>query len=108
MEENIHRMLVLENLSFDRGENRGLGALVALLGSQGDKNSGLLTQPRALSTIQPSLEPTWVGGGGGWVTRAFPGKTLLVFALLHSVFQGQMCLLLQVFLDFLLLHSSPL
>ena len=58
-------MLVLENLSFDRGENRGLGALVALLGSQGDKNSGLLTQPRALSTIQPSLEPTWVGGGGG-------------------------------------------
>ena len=38
----------------------------------------------------------------------FPGKTLLVFALLHSVFQGQICLLLQVFLDFLLLHSSPL
>ena len=33
------------------------------------------------------------------------GKTLLVFALLHSVFQGQICLLLQVFLDFLLLHS---
>ena len=37
----------------------------------------------------------------------FLGKTLLVFALLHSVFQGQVCLLLQVFLDFLLLHSSP-
>ena len=36
------------------------------------------------------------------------GKTLLAFALLHSVFQGQICLLLQVFLDFLLLHSSPL
>ena len=32
----------------------------------------------------------------------------LVFALLHSAFQGQICLLLQVFLDFLLLHSSPL
>ena len=31
----------------------------------------------------------------------FLGKT-------HSVFQGQICLLLQVFLDFLLLHSSPL
>ena len=30
----------------------------------------------------------------------FLGKTLLVFALLHSVFQGQICLLLQVFLDF--------
>ena len=38
----------------------------------------------------------------------FLGGTLLVFALLHSVFQGQICLLLQVFLDFLLLHSSPL
>ena len=33
----------------------------------------------------------------------FLGKTLLVFALLHSVFQGQICLLLQVFLDFLML-----
>ena len=30
------------------------------------------------------------------------GKTLLAFALLHSVLQGQSCLLLQVFLDFLL------
>ena len=36
------------------------------------------------------------------------GKTLLALALLHSVLQGQICLLLQVFLDFLLLHSSPL
>ena len=35
------------------------------------------------------------------------GKTLLAFALLHSVFQGQICLLLQVFLDLLLLYSSP-
>ena len=34
-------------------------------------------------------------------------KLLLAFALLHSVLQGQICLLLQVFLDFLLLHSSP-
>ena len=38
----------------------------------------------------------------------FLGKTLLAFALLHSVLQGQICLLLQVFLDFLLLHSSSL
>ena len=29
------------------------------------------------------------------------GKTLLAFALIHSVLQGQICLLLQVFLDFL-------
>ena len=35
------------------------------------------------------------------------GKTLLTFALLHSIL-CQICLLLQVFLDFLLLHSSPL
>ena len=37
-----------------------------------------------------------------------PGKTPLAFALLHSALQGQICLLLQVFLDFLLLHCSPL
>ena len=36
------------------------------------------------------------------------GKTVLVFALLHSVFQGQICMLFQVFLDFLLLHFSSL
>jgi len=35
------------------------------------------------------------------------GKTLLAFVLLHFVLQGQICLLLQVSLDFLLLHSSP-
>ena len=42
-----------------------------------------------------------------WLVCSF-GKTILGFALLHSVFQGQICLFLQVFLDFLLLHSSPL
>ena len=36
------------------------------------------------------------------------GKTLLAFTLLYSIPQGQICLLLQMFLDFLLLHSSPL
>ena len=36
------------------------------------------------------------------------GKTLLAFALLYSILQGQICLLLQVFLDFLLLYFSPL
>ena len=35
------------------------------------------------------------------------GKTPLAFALLHPVLQGQICLLLQVFLDFLLLHLVP-
>ena len=33
---------------------------------------------------------------------------LLAFSLLHFVLQGQISLLLQVSLDFLLLHSSPL
>ena len=36
------------------------------------------------------------------------GKTLLDFDLLHFVHQGKTFLLLQVSLDFLLLHSSPL
>ena len=38
-----------------------------------------------------------------WPVRSL-GKTLLAFALLHSVLQGQICL----FLDFLLFHSSHL
>ena len=36
------------------------------------------------------------------------GKTLQAFDLLHFVLQGQICLLFQVSLDFLLLHFSPL
>ena len=42
-----------------------------------------------------------------WPVRSL-GKILLAFVLLHSVLQGQIFLLLQVSLDFLLLHSSPL
>jgi len=42
-----------------------------------------------------------------WPVRSL-GKTLLAFALLHFVLQGQICMLLQVALDFLFLHSSPL
>ena len=39
----------------------------------------------------------------------FLGKALLIFALLLSTFQGQICLLLQVFLDFLLFaFQSPI
>ena len=40
------------------------------------------------------------------MTSVFSGKSLLAFALPHCVLQGQTCLLLQVSLDFLLLHSS--
>ena len=46
----------------------------------------------------------WNAKVGSQETPGVTGK----FAPLHSAFQGQICLLLQVFLDFLLLHSSPL
>ena len=42
-----------------------------------------------------------------WIVHSL-GKTLLAFALFHSVLQGQTCLLLQGSLNFLLLHSSSL
>ena len=48
----------------------------------------------------------------GWGCLLWPvhslGKTLLAFALHHFELQGQTYLLLQVSLDFLLLHSSSL
>ena len=57
----------------------------------------------------PCVEPSRVIGRGCllWPVCSL-GKTLLAFALLHFVLQGQICLLLQVSLDFLFLHSSPL
>ena len=39
------------------------------------------------------------------MTSVFSWQILLVFALLNSVLQGKICLLFQVFLDFLLLHK---
>ena len=42
------------------------------------------------------------------MTSAFSWQNSVAFALLHFVLQGQICLLFQVSLDFLLLHSSPL
>ena len=41
-----------------------------------------------------------------WPVRSL-GRTLLAFALLHFVLQGQACLLLEISLDFLLWHFSP-
>ena len=61
----------------------------------------LLLFPWVMKTLSKSLASLL------WPVDSL-GKTLLAFALLHSVFQDQICLLLQVFLDFLLLHSSPL
>ena len=49
-----------------------------------------------------------VGKGCLLWTACSLDKTLLAFALLPFVLQGQTCLLIQVFLDFLLLHSNPL
>ena len=54
------------------------------------------------------IAPCVVGSGCLlWPARSL-GKTLLAFALLHFVLQGQICPLLQVSLDFLLLHSGPM
>ena len=39
------------------------------------------------------------------MTSAFSWQNSVSLALLHFVLQGQICLLLQVFLEFLLLHS---
>ena len=41
-----------------------------------------------------------------WPVRSL-GKTLLAFALLHFVLQGQSCLLLQIFLDFYVCIPVP-
>ena len=49
-----------------------------------------------------------VGKGYLLWTACSLDKTLLAFAQLPFVLQGQTCLLLQAFLDFLLLHSNPL
>ena len=42
------------------------------------------------------------------MTTAFFWQNSVSLCLLHFVLQGQTCLLLQVSLDFLILHSSPL
>ena len=42
------------------------------------------------------------------MTSTFTCQNSISLCLASSVFQGQICLLLQVFLNFLLLHSSPL
>ena len=42
------------------------------------------------------------------MTSVLSWQTLLAFDLLHFVLQGQICLLIQVSLDYRLLHSSPL
>ena len=55
-----------------------------------------------------SQEIPGVTGKFGLEYKMKQGKTLLAFALLHSVLQDQIGLLLQVFLDFLLLYSSRL
>ena len=57
----------------------------------------------------PCVESSHVFGRGFllWTVWSL-GKTLLAFALLHFVLQGQIFMLIQVSLDFLLLHSNPL
>ena len=66
-----------------------------------------ITLPTKVHLVKYMVFPVVMYGCESWTVKKF-GKTLLVFALLHSVFQGQIYLLLQVFLDFLLLRSSLL
>ena len=57
------------------------------------------------SRVSMGLFFTLVCSFSGWTEQGIA----VAFALLqNSVLQGQICLLFQVFLDFLLLHSSPL
>ena len=52
---------------------------------------------------------SWVVGRGCLLWPACSlDKTLLAFAVLHFVLQGQTCLLLQISLDFVLLHFNHL
>ena len=51
----------------------------------------------------------WGGSGEGECqVQGVRGREAHLGSFTLSAFQGQICLLLQVFLDFLLLHSSPL
>ena len=61
---------------------------------------------KALLTLERGVFSYVVGRGCLLWSVCSLGRTLLAFALLHSVLQGQICLLLQVFLDFLLLRGS--
>jgi len=70
------------------------------------EKSSHLYHTNLFSVCCPSLL-IWVMHNNIWPVCSLC-KTLLAFALLHSVLQGQICLLLQVFLDFLLFHSNPL
>ena len=62
----------------------------------------LISDQLVMSTCR---DISWVVGKG---TLAYWQNFMLAFAPLHFVLQDQTCLLLQVSLDFLLLHSSPL
>ena len=92
------------------GQSTGVSALASFLPkntqswSPSEWTGWISLQSKGLSRVFSCV----VGRGCLLWPVHFLGKILLVFALLHSVFQGQTCLLFQVFLDFLLLHSSPL
>ena len=65
-------------------------------------------QCSALFMVQFSHACMTTGKTIALTIQTFVNKTLLAFALLHFVLQGQTFLLSQVSLDFLLLHSSLL
>ena len=86
----------------------GFCACAFNLSSWQPHNSHSLTTLKSLGHITVKrLNCSWSHKGCLLWPVSSLGKTWLAFALLHSVLQGQICHLLQVF-DFLLLHSSPL
>ena len=60
------------------------------------------------NSLAQVLLPTLIGPTYIFSLMYVCNKTLLAFVLLYFVPQGQTCLLLQISLDFLLLHSSAL
>ena len=82
------------------------GTLNSLLQHHSSKASILLRS--ALFIVQHSHLYMTTGKTIILTRQTFVDKIMSLLFNMLSVLQGQICLLLQVFLDFLLLHSSPL
>ena len=82
------------------------GTLKSLLQQHSSKASVL--QCSAFFTVQLSHPYMTTGKTIALNRQTFVDKVMSLLFIMLSVLQGQICLLLQVCLDFLLLHSSPL
>ena len=82
------------------------GTLKSLLQHHSSKASVILCS--ALLIVQHSHLYMTTGKTIALNRQTFVDKVMSLLFIMLSVLQGQICLLLQVCLDFLLLHSSPL